>query len=140
MPVSATDDPHPRPCRLDAEVDAPALARVEVGVGEQVADHLTDPLGIGQGEWQRRGDVDAERLVLGGDPRAHQLGNLPDGLADVDRARVDLDVVGLETGDVEQVVDEIDEPVGGALDDVQELQLARATCSRASARAARRSP
>ena len=46
------------------------------------------------------------------DPRAHQLCDLADGLADVDRTAVDLDAVGLDPRHVEQIVDQIDEPIG----------------------------
>ena len=105
-------------------MDPPALRGVEVGVGQQVGDDLADAAGVGERERQRRGDVDAELLVLLLDPRPHQLGDLADRLADVDRAAVDLDVVGLDARDVEQVVDELDEPVGRAQDDLDELALA----------------
>ena len=80
----------------------------------EVGDDLADPPRIGERQRQGGGDVDAELLVLVGDPRPDQLDDLMHGLADVDRAAVDLDVVGLDPGDVEQVVDELDEPVGRA--------------------------
>src|SRR6185312_6980132 len=73
---------------------------------------------------QRGGDVDVELLTLVGDPWAHQLGDLGDGFADIDRAPVDLDVIGFDPRDVEQVVDQVDEPVGRLQDDVDELPLA----------------
>ncbi len=58
------------------------------------------------------------------DPGTHQLGDVTDRLADIDRAARDLDAVGLDPGHVEQVVDELDKPVGRAQDDVDELALA----------------
>ncbi len=57
-------------------------------------------------------------------PRIHQLDDLVHDLADVDRAAVDLDVVGLDPRDVEQVVDELDQSVGRLEDDLDELALA----------------
>ena len=89
---------------------------------------------------ERGRDVHAQLLVLLGDPRTHQLGDLADGLADVDRPALDLDVVGLDPRDVEQVVDEVDQPVGGAQDDLDELALAVGHLLRRAVRAARRTP
>jgi hypothetical protein len=39
-------------------------------------------------------------------------------LADVDRTAVQLDLVGLDPGDVEQVIDQLDRAIGGARGDL----------------------
>ncbi len=104
------DDPDPGAVGLGADVDPAALGRVQVGVGQQVADDLCD--------------VDSEMLVLGVDPGAHQLRHLANRLADLDRPPVQGDVIGVQAGDVEQLVDERHQTVGGAADDVDELTLA----------------
>ena len=70
------------------------------------------------------GHVELEPLGLLVDPRAHQRGDLADGVGHVGRPAVDLDAAGLDARDVEQVVDQVDEPVGGQLDDLDELALA----------------
>ena len=41
------------------------------------------------------------------------VGDLAHGLGDRDRPALDLELAGLDAGDVEQVVDEVDEPLGG---------------------------
>ncbi len=119
------DDLHPRPVRLDADVETSAFRGVEVGVGEQVGNDLAHATCVGERERQRGGDVHAELLVSLRDPGPHQLGNFAHGLADVDRPTVDLDMVGLDPRYVEQIVDEVDQPVGGAQDDLDELALTR---------------
>ena len=73
-----------------------AAARLEELVARFVGDDLAHPAGIGERQWQRRGDVDVELLVLVADPRHHQLGHFARGFADVDRTAVDLDAVGLD--------------------------------------------
>ena len=66
-----------------------------------------------------------EPLVLLVDARAHAAWRpRATASAHVDRPAVDLDPPGLDARDVEQVVDEVDEPVGRQLDDVDELALA----------------
>ena len=62
--------------------------------------------------------------MLVGDPGPHQLCDLARRLADVDWTAVDLNPVGLDPRHVQQVIDEIDEPIGGAQNDVDELALA----------------
>ncbi len=123
-PGVGDDDLHPRPVGLDADVEGASLGRVQVRVGQQVGDDLADPPRIGERRRQRRRDVRGQVLVLRDDARLHQLDHLVHDLADIDRAPVDLDVVGLDPRHVEQVVDELDEPVGRLEDDVDELALA----------------
>ena len=104
-------------------MDPSALLRVQVGVGQEVRHDLANARRIRECQRQVGCDVDAELLVLVGDPRPHQLDDLLDGLADVDRTAVDLDVIGLDARHVEQVVDEVDEAVGRLEDDLDELAL-----------------
>ena len=62
------DDPDPGAVRFGADVDPAALRRVQMGIGEEVPDHLTELVGIGQHGRHGRRDVDPELLVLGLDP------------------------------------------------------------------------
>jgi hypothetical protein len=102
-----------------------AVGRVDVGVGQQVRDDLPDPGGIDIGVRELAVDVEVQRLVLLREPRRHQLGDLRQDLPEVGRPADELHVVGLELGDVEQVVDEVDQTVGRQQDDPHELALAR---------------
>jgi hypothetical protein len=68
--------------------------------------------------------VHLQALALALEARAQEPRDLVDDLAEVGRAQVDLEAAGLEARDVEQVVDEVDEPVGRLADDVDELPLA----------------
>ena len=63
-------------------------------------------------------------LALGLHAWPDQLDHLLHDLAHVDRPPVDLHVVGLDAGHVEQVVDQLDQPVGRLQDDLDELALA----------------
>ena len=83
----------------------------------------TRPGSASAGAWSAR-RTSSRCWRLASDPRVHQLHDLVHDLADVDRAPVDLDVVGLDPRDVEQVVDEVDESIGRFEDDVDELALA----------------
>jgi hypothetical protein len=119
------DDPYPGAVGFSADMDPAALRRVQVGVGEEVPDYLPELVGVSQRGRQGRRDVDPELLVFASDSCAEQLDGLTDGLADIDRSSIDRGLVGAQPGDVEQFVDKVDEPIGGAADDLDELSLAR---------------
>ena len=109
---------------LEAQRDRALLRRVEVRVRDEVRHDLADPRRVGERRRARVVDLQLEALALGLQARLDHRRDLRDGLAQVDAARVDLELAGLDAGDVEQVVDELGEPVGRLQRDVDELELA----------------
>jgi hypothetical protein len=95
-----------------------------VRVGHEVRDDLAHPRGVGQRRRPRIEDVHVQALALGAHARRHERGDLLDRVAQVDAARMDLELAGLDARDVEQVVDELHEPVGRLQRDPDELPLA----------------
>jgi hypothetical protein len=122
--VILNGDLDPGPLGLDAHVDAPSLARVYMRVGDQVGHDLTQARGIRQDQTGRRSDIHTQPLPLLLDPRAHQLGHLARRLAGIHRPAVDLDMVGFDPGHVQEVGDQLGQPVGRLEDDLHELTLA----------------
>ena len=103
----------------------PSSARVEVGVGHEVRDDLAHarrdrraPAGAARGSARRgAGAWPATRGAISAATSSTVV-------AQVDAARLDLELAGLDARDVEQVVDELDEPVGRLQRDADELALA----------------
>ena len=106
------------------EGQRPALVGIEVRVRQQVRHHLADARRVGERRRQLGGQLEFEPLLLAVHARPDQRDDLVDHLAQVGRAQVDLGAAGFDAGDVEQVVDEVDEPVRRHRDDLGELALA----------------
>ena len=109
---------------FEAQRDRAVLGRVEVRVRDEVRDDLTDPRRIGERGGARVEDLHVQPLALGLQPRLDQGRDLGQRLAQVDAAGMDLELARLDARDVEQVVDELDEPVGRLQRDPDELPLA----------------
>ena len=116
---------------LQIERDGQAVGRQESDAAGQAVVLLavvTEKFAVGGVAERRLGDrgsdLDAQPLALGLDLRAHQLGDLPHRLAHVDRTRIDLHVVGLDPGHVQEVVDQVHQPVRRVEDDLHEFPLA----------------
>ena len=110
----------------DPQLDAADFGEL-ASVGEQVLEHLLQPLLV---RLDRRRDVRAmdldfegELLVLGHRPE-RALDEVPQ-IRELDVADVHVHTTRLDLGEVEDVVDQIEEVGAGAVDRVRELDLLR---------------
>ena len=96
------------------------------GVGQQVAQHLLEPVLVGE---QRAGHVGGHRdgeaeVLLGGERPEGRLDVLHDP-GDGHVGGVDVHLPGLHLGQVEDVVDQLEQVGAGAVDGPRELHLPR---------------
>ncbi len=95
------------PLLAQADLD-PARPGGELdGVGEQVPDHLLQPVGVAEDRARQRADRDVEEDPLGVGRRAHGLERGVDDAAQLDRLEVEPELAGDDARDVEQVVDQL---------------------------------
>ena len=103
--------------------DAPALGELE-RVGKQVLQHLIQPLAVGLDRaWQTGSqfDLEADALVLGdvAEGALHRLAHLAQRHA----AQVQRDRAALDLGQIEDVVDEVEQVLAAAVDRLGKLHL-----------------
>ena len=116
---AVVDHAHERLRRRRGDLDAHRLARRRVleRVLEQVDEHALDLVGV---------DADGRRLVgqrtsTRRAVRAELVERAGDELVELDELRLGLGGAGLEAREVEQVLDEVVEPVGGGEDRREQL-------------------
>ncbi len=109
--------------RADREVDGARVGELH-RVGDQVAQHLLEPLLVGvQGDRQGGRDPDGEVQVLVQRDRLEGGLHVVDQLDQGDPGRADVHLAGLDLGQVEDVVDQLEQVGAGAVDGVGELDL-----------------
>ncbi len=107
----------------DAQHDLAALGELD-GVGEHVEDDLAEASGVA-GDRARQvvvegvGQLDA----LGRRRRGQDVERALDALAEREGLRLELDLAGLDLGEVEDVVDDREQRLGGGVDRLGEVAL-----------------
>src|SRR5262245_48571836 len=101
---------------LGRERNGPARGGKAYCVGQQIEQGLADPPLIRHEAANVRGGPDLEHDAVLPQPVLHAFGGPFHGGADVDRAEVELHGAGIDGGEVEDVVDEREQRVGGDLD------------------------
>ncbi len=124
-PVSATVSTSVWPAACARHGQATAVCGVEVRVRQEVREDLPQTGGIDERARQAGPQIEVQGLAATLHPRPEQAGDLADGHGDVRRAAVQLDRARLDAGDVQQIVDELDESLGRDLHDADEVALAR---------------
>src|SRR5258708_40057264 len=108
-----------------AEADSSILRRKSDGIRQQIIQYLhyaafvtdkTADIGI---------DVNLELDAVGGKPVLDAFGGGLDGLADIDRAKIERHRAGIDSGEIEDVVDDGGQRVGGSGDVTEILGLFR---------------
>ena len=97
------------------------LGRELQGVGDVVVEDLLELAGVGHDRRDERVDAPDDLDALLGGQRAQGVADLPDDGAGLDRLRTELDLAGLHLGQVEDVVDELQEMPGAGEDVAEEL-------------------
>ncbi len=101
-----------------------ALLRKLQGIRQKVLQHLLQALRIGLDDGRHaglHGDVELEALV--GCERFEHVAQSVDGPFDGHRFRIYLDMARLDLGEVENVIDQIQEVIARRLDRLGELDL-----------------
>ena len=105
---------------LGAEAGDFTVSGVFFDVGEQISENLLTGVGVGE-DLRRVGKIGFDfypRFVEGGDPVGE---NVVEGLVEVERLEVELELLAFRTSEGEDVVDEAREAAGLGGDDVELL-------------------
>ena len=108
--------------QLDPQGDLAALGELE-GVGQQVLEHLAEAVRVGDD--RRRAavvELDGERQALAVGDRLEGLQHAVAQLGERELADLELDGVGLDLGQVEDVVEELEQVDARGADDVGVLR------------------
>jgi hypothetical protein len=112
--------PRHRPFICDAYRDRRLCGRILQSVCQEVGDYLADPVGI---EFERNGPI---RQAEGDGPRRprhpHLLDHVAGRRAQVAPLAPELQATGLDTGDIQQVLDEVVQLVGLAVGSLEQLK------------------
>ncbi len=103
-----------------------AVLRELDGVRDQVEQRLPDPDGIADDAGRQGGNGRSQRDPV--DPRLllHHGRHVDDDLADVDRTFAQLEPSGVDRGDVEDALDEVDQVLAGDIEATDPIGLLRA--------------
>src|SRR6185312_2283874 len=110
----------------DVDHDLAALGELD-GVADQVGQHLAQAAGIaGEAARQVRRDVGAEAQALLLGHLVEEVLDLFDDVAGVEGHHLQLDLAGLDLREIQDVVDDAEQRLGRAVDDLPEAALALA--------------
>ncbi|MNS27817.1 hypothetical protein D3C72_597770 [compost metagenome] len=109
--------------RSDGQADTAAFSELH-GVGQQVLEHLLQALAVGE-QHQRRAvqQVHLEIQVLVHGQRLEQAPQAIDQACHTGVLRTDFQLAGLDFGDVQNVVDQVEQVIAGGVDRLGELHL-----------------
>src|SRR6185437_15373934 len=107
--------------RFAADADGAALRRELIGVGEQIDEHLRQPVLVAFHEGQLLGKGDLEPLASQREKRADEGPRILYHLREIDALAPDRELAGLDTHAFEQIIDQLGESQRPALQRLGEL-------------------